>query len=303
VVLAAGESTRYGRLKQLDTLGPAGEALMDYALHDARRAGFTEYLFVVRPAIEPLLGRHLAPLASLATVRFLHQPTTARELEIDAPGAGERVWGTAVALLAVARRLDRPFALVNADDFYGRETLSLLARAVERAAEGPSARGALVGYRLAATVPAESPVSRAACRVGDDGELQHIEEITGVRREGPGYVGRAANGHVTLSGDLVVSMNAWAFPAGLADGLSQAFRAFAAGSGAPGAEFVLADAVNRLLASGVARFGVVPTGSQWFGVTAPADREPVRAALAKLVRAGVYPSPLPETRVDPDREG
>jgi NDP-sugar pyrophosphorylase family protein len=283
LVLAAGMGSRYGGLKQIDPVGPSGETVLDYAVHDAIRAGFGEAVFVIRREFEGAFASAVtAKYARAIAVRTVFQATDELPPGFDVPAGRERPWGTGHAVWCAREALEGPFAVINADDFYGASSFSRLAAFLG----GASGSGfAMVGFRLANTLSEGGPVSRGVCRV-EGGRLVSITEERAIARAdvGPG---------LRFSGDETVSMNLWGFTPALFDGLDSGLRAFLAASGSdPRAEFYLPAAVSRLVASGAATVEVIPSGDAWFGITYREDRPLVSAAIGALVERGDYPPRL-----------
>lgn len=275
VVLAAGFGTRFGGLKQLAPVGPAGEALLDYTIADAIAAGVEQVVVVVRPGIEDLVADHLAVFHAPGTIRLAVQPQP-----------GGRPTGTAHAVAIGAASVAGPIVVANADDAYGPGALGEVVAVVRRGVPGI---GALAGYRLADTVPPAGSVSRAVCVVGEDGMLCSIVEHLSIERTADGgFVSERGR----LDADMLVSMNLWGLPA---DAVA-AFVARAAGEPAarsvaepfdPGdREARLPTVIGSLLAAGALAVEVVAAADEWAGLTNPADLEPVRAAIARRVDGG-----------------
>ncbi len=293
VVLAAGMGSRYGGLKQIDPMGPAGETVLDYTVHDAVRAGFGRVLFVIRRDFEEAFRSSVgARFAGKLEVDYAFQQLDMLPEGFAVPAGREKPWGTGHAVWCAREAIDGPFAVVNADDFYGAGSLRALAEFL-RGEEGAGQGGgvpptyAMVGFPLGNTLSENGAVSRGVCTVGPDAFLTDIQEHTGILASevGPGRRYDPAT---------PVSMNCWGFGGRvfLAQ-LDAAWRAFVAARGAePKAEFYLPAAVDALVKAGAARVRVLPTGDHWFGVTYREDKARVQAALAELVARGVYPSPL-----------
>lgn len=284
VVLAAGLGSRFGGLKQLEPVGPGGATLMDYSVFDARRTGCDEVIFIIRPEMENAFqALAAARYGGRVAVRTAHQLA----------GEGRtRPWGTAHALLAAAPLVHRPFIVVNADDFYGAPAFDAAAAFARGEAGGAPPRWAVVGYRLEDTVSASGGVNRAVCQA-DDGWLAGMEEIIGiVAAPGGGYTGRGQRGPVTLRGRALVSMNMWVFTPQVGDELREGFARFQAAPDAATAEYLLPTAAEDAVREGRARIRVLDPHSPWFGMTYPADRPAVTAALEAQVRSGHYPEHL-----------
>ena len=271
VVLAAGLGTRYGGRKQLAPLGPAGETLFDYTLHDAAAAGFVDAVLVVAPETVGAVTAHLNEFVPPIAVRLVEQ--RARR------GSGTRPWGTAHATIVGGDGMTTPFAVANADDAYGAEAIAALATHLRaRAAERGSRFGAVVGYAAATTLSSRGGVSRAVCRIDERSRLVHIEEHTGVRRA----AGRLVSDTATLDETTLVSMNLWGFSPGFLDLLRPIVARFVAEHRDDDRELRLPDLVGELVARGDLEVAVLPTTSTWLGVTHPEDASVVRERLAAL---------------------
>lgn len=277
-------STRYGQLKQLDPVGPSGEALLDYGIHDALRAGFGRVVLVIRRELEAAFRAHCDARWGAAPLAFAYQRMDQVPRGVTPP---DRVkpWGTAHAALAAAPLVDGLCAVSNADDLYGPAAYAALAAHL-------MARGdahALVGYRLDETLSAHGGVSRGLCDA-DGARLRSLVEVLDIRRDGGHLRGRAADGHVVeLAPDALVSMNLWGFRPGVFELLDAAFRRFLERPDAGTAEFLLSDTLGDLAAAGRVRLDVLPTAERWLGMTHPADRDLVTARLRALVADGRYP--------------
>jgi NDP-sugar pyrophosphorylase family protein len=272
VVMAAGLGTRYGGLKPLAAVGPSGETLLDYALYDAARAGFERAVLIVRRETEELFRRHVAEITGEAVA-------TSYVIQ-------EEPLGTAHAVLSCAGVVSEPFAVCNADDFYGAEAYRLVHRQLA-AAEGSYA---LVAYPLGETLSPFGGVSRAVVETSPNGELERVVEVREVARRSDGIGGLFPDGAThKLEASQLISMNLWGFTTDLFPSLARQFALFRGG-----AEFLLGSAVNHDVAAGRARVRVLPTKSQWFGITFADDRARATEAIARLVRAGEYPARLRE---------
>jgi NDP-sugar pyrophosphorylase family protein len=291
VILAAGFSTRYGRLKQLEPVGPGGEALCEYGIHDALRAGFGRVVLVIRRELEAQFRAHLATRWGTTDLRFVYQDLTRVPSGAVPAAARVKPWGTAHAVLA-AEKVGGPFAVCNADDFYGARAFAALADHLRQAVT--TGEQALVGYPLRETLSPFGGVSRGLCVTDAAGRLTHLTEILEVREQDGGIVGREGEGApVALGPDAVVSMNLWGFTPAIFPLLEERFAAFLGVRGGDArAEFPLSTAVNELVAAGRIVLRVLPTAEAWMGVTYPEDRPGVVARLDALTRAGRYPQPL-----------
>ena len=294
VVLAAGRSTRFGRLKQLAPIGPGGEALLDYALYDAARAGFSRFVLVIRESLRPDFDAHFraAAVAGGLDIGYAYQRLAHPGL-VDAPPPDRvRPWGTGHAVLAAADQLDGPFAVCNADDFYGRGAYAALAAAMSGAASGDPATFT-VGYPLVATLSESGGVSRGICEIDETGALLRLTEGLELRRAGDRVVGRDVAGRpVNVALQAPVCTNLWGFQPTILPPLRDRFAAFLAAGPGLDREFYLSEAMNDLIAAGRTRCTVLPTRERWLGVTFPGDHAGVAQSLRSLVDSGVYPMRL-----------
>lgn len=287
VILAAGMGSRYGGLKQVDPMGPAGETVLDYAVFDARRAGFQRVVFVIRRDFEVIFREQVgARCARILDVDYAFQELT------DLPPWGasprslgaerQKPWGTGHAVWCARRQVADPFAVINADDFYGEDSFRQLAGFLRKA--GPAHRYAMVGFRLDQTLSEHGAVSRGVAVVRG-GKLAGLDERTGIQ---PADVGTGA-----YRGDEIVSMNCWGFTPAVFAQLEAKFADFLRTRGTdPKAEFYLPAAISALVAGGEAEVEVLPTQARWFGVTYREDRPRVVAAIDGLIRSGAYPPAL-----------
>jgi choline kinase len=293
LVLAAGLGSRYGGLKQLDPVGPAGETLLDYAVFDAVRAGFGRVVFVIRRDFEAEFREKVgARYAGRMAVDYVFQSLDALPPGFSPPAGREKPWGTGHAVWCAREAVRENFAVINADDFYGAEALQKLGEFLKKPqttnakSQKTVAEFALAGYRLTHTLSEHGAVSRGVCEVGADGTLRSITEQTNLS---PADVGPGRK----FSGDEIVSMNCWGFTPALFPALDAQLAEFLRAQGGQAkAEFYLPAAVSVMIARGEAQGCVLPTASTWFGVTYREDKPRVQAALAELVRRGQYPGKL-----------
>jgi NDP-sugar pyrophosphorylase family protein len=295
VVMAAGLATRFGGPKQLAPVGPAGEALLDYDVYDAVRAGCRRVVFVVRSELADAFHVHARDVLGdgLETVFVEQRLDDLPGGRVPPPGR-VKPWGTAHAVLAARGAVTGPFAVCNADDWYGPGAFRLLAAHLRQEARAAPPVHALVGYRLDATLSEHGGVARGVAVTDPDGLLARLEEVREVRRTPGGLTGTGADGtRRALVGDEVASMNLWGFAPAVLPVLMDQFAAFLdAADGDPTPEFPLSTAMNAQVAEGRARLRVLVAPDRWFGMTFAADLPAVRDALAALVRAGTYPADL-----------
>ena len=310
VILAAGLSSRFGRPKQLEPVGPGGHALLDYALHDAALAGFARFVIVVQETLRGDFERHLAPaVAAGVNVRLVPQPLAlsgfVEQSPPGRPGGGNALsprtkpWGTGFAVVAAARHMDSPFGVCNADDFYGRGAYGVLCRAL-REMELAEPRAVTVTYPLGATLSRRGGVSRGICQVDSGGFVVALDEGLDLRLKGDRVVGRTAAGApASVPADAPACMSLWGFAPEVRAFLAEAFARFVAAGPGPAAEFYLTEAVGKLVAAGRLRCKALSAAEPWMGVTFPGDRAEVAAALRAMVESGACPRrlwPLPGDR-------
>ena len=290
VVLAAGIGRRYGGAKQVEPVGPNGEWIIDYSVYDAIRAGFDRVVFVIRDELEEILrGRFDDALRGRCDVAYVRQRVEDLPDGRTPPPGRVKPWGTGHALLACRDSLDGPFAVINADDFYGRSGYDLLARFL---GEG-GAEHAVVGYPLAHTLTAHGAVSRGICRVGEDDRLQAIVERKRVaEREGAIVFTEDGATWQRLPADAIASMNMWGFAPTVLESFDRRFRAFLATDPDVDGEFYIPSVVGELVAEGRADVRVLLASDRWYGVTYREDLPGTRAGIGALVDAGVYPAAL-----------
>ena len=293
VVLAAGVGSRYGGPKQIDRIGPGGATILDYAAFDARRAGFERAILVVREGMEAEMREAVGDrIARRMRLDYAVQPRDPAPGRRSPPGR-VKPWGTGHATLAAAPLVDGPFAVVNADDFYGASSYELLARHLRSAPAGPPAEHALVGFPLATTLSPDGPVSRGICTVDASGLLTEVREVLKVERDGDGARLVDDPGAGRLAGDTPVSLNFWGFTPEVLDALATGFARFLdENAQSATAEYYLPVAVQALVASSRARVRVLRGGGPWAGLTHPGDRPRLVELVASLTARGVYPAEL-----------
>ena len=280
VILAAGIGSRFGGLKQEQPVGPAGELIIEYSAFDALRAGFDRLVLVIRKDTEAdfraTIGRRLEKRME---VRYVYQEAAGRA----------KPWGTGHAVLVTRDVVRRPFAVINADDFYGASAYATLA-----AHFATSKDYALVGYPLRQTLSEHGTVSRGLCTTDAAHRLQRITEITRIAQTAHGAKYTEDDGLVhLLSGDEIVSMNFWGFTPAVFPALEKLFAAFLARqAGDPKAEFYLPTAVSTLIEQRAAEVSLLQSQDAWFGLTYKEDVAAAQTTMRALVAAGKYPSPL-----------
>ena len=297
VVLAAGMGSRYGGLKQVDPVGPSGEAILDYSIFDAHRAGFGRVVFIIRKDFEGEFKEKVGrKYEGILPVEYCYQDISDLPAPFTVPEGRTKPWGTAHAIRAARNTVKEPFAAINADDFYGRDAFAKLAAflsAPHPSPLTPSMHFAMVGYRLDLTLSDNGSLARGICKV-EDGHLAAVMEMTQLVRVPGGAENREDEANpVKLTGGERVSMNLWGFTPELFAALESRFPAWLERNGsAPKAEWYIPFVVDELIHEGKADVAVLPTDSSWFGVTYREDKPFVTAEIAKLVAAGEYPENL-----------
>lgn len=293
VVLAAGMGTRFGtRIKQLEKLGPDGELLIDYSVYDAIRAGFDRVVFIIRRDIEELFKSTIgARVEKRIQTDYVFQSTDQLPVRTgDFPGRA-RPWGTAQALWCCREALDGPFAIVNADDFYGQDAFRRLGGFLSNF----TADACSVGFMLRNTLSDFGTVNRGVCKTDAQGLLTKVEETKKIARGADGVIsGDHCGEKRILSEDDTVSMSMWGFGAEFLPRLERQLSAFLERLPAdePAAELTIADAVDAEIGSCGFRVQNLTTDSRWFGITYEADVDSARETLKSSIDSGVYPAPL-----------
>jgi NDP-sugar pyrophosphorylase family protein len=296
VVLAAGIGSRYGGLKQTDPVGPNGELILDYSVYDALRAGFERVVFVINRDIEEAFRERVGKtIENQCDTVYVFQ-------QLDDVPAGFRVpsrqkpWGTAHATFACRNVVDRPFAVINADDFYGRSSYQALGDDLRQARDRDGFYDyCMVGFVLENTLTEHGHVSRGVCTVDEKGFLVEIRERTRVQRFGQ-TVKYSPDGKtwIEIQEGSIASLNAWGFTPSLFPELEARFSRFLQDSGPnlENAEFYLPVVVGDLVREGKARVRILPTEERWIGVTYQEDKPKVKQAVEELIRQDVYPENL-----------
>ena len=296
VVLAAGMGSRYGGLKQMDPMGPNGETVLDYSVFDAIRAGFSKVIFVIREDFADAFKESVgAKFAGKIEVAYSFQKLDDLPEGFSIPEGREKPWGTTHAIRAAREEIDRPFAVINADDFYGSDAYVTAAQFLN--SEQPQdglAHYALVGYQIANTLSDHGAVNRGICE-SQEGHLKGVEEVVEISRKDDSSIeGRSLDGSAcAVDENAIVSMNLWGFPQSFLDEIEIHFTKFLEKSGTElKSECYIPTVVDDLISEEKAVCHVLETSSSWFGVTYPDDKPHVVASIQGLVDAGDYPTPL-----------
>lgn len=292
-ILAAGMGSRYGGLKQLDGLGPNGETIMDYSVYDALRAGFGKIVFVIRKDFEKeFREKIISKYEGHVPVEVVFQSLDALPEGFTPDPERTKPWGTGQAVLMGKDVIKEPFAVINADDYYGPESFKLLADALKEM-EGQKNRYCMVGFNIENTLSENGGVSRGLCTVDADGNLTDVTECHGIERKNGKLIHILDNNEVPFPENANVSMNLWGFTPDYFDYSEEAFVDFLnAHSKELKSEFYIPTVVNNLIKANKISLKVIPTPSKWFGVTYAADRQATVDMFRKLTEEGIYPTPL-----------
>ncbi|GHV01462.1 nucleotidyltransferase [Bacteroidia bacterium] len=287
--------SRYGSLKQMDGVGPSGEAIIDYSIYDAVRAGFGRVVFVIRHAFEKEFREIFTPqrFGGGIDVDFVFQETDYLPEGFSLPADRVKPWGTNHAVMMAAGTIDEPFAVINADDFYGRDAYATIGDFL-RSVEGKKESYCMVGYRIENTLSDFGSVSRGVCGVDQKGNLTSMVERTAIeRKEGRIVFTDETGAEQTLPEGTLVSMNMFGFTPDYFAHSEEYFKTFLGENmNNPKAEFYIPTMVNRLVHNGTSTLRVLSTAAQWFGVTYKEDRPEVVARIRALVEKGEYPASL-----------
>ncbi|MCL2616562.1 MAG: NTP transferase domain-containing protein [Defluviitaleaceae bacterium] len=298
VVMAAGLGSRFGGLKQLSSVGPNGEYLMDYSVYDALSAGFGKIVFVIKQETEQIFREALSgKLERVADVRYVYQDIKNIPASRAVPPGRVKPWGTAHAVLSASNAIQEPFAVINADDFYGAGSFRTLCEFLSspNTPTGGRFQYAMVGFRLANTLSASGSVSRGVCVTGANGLLAEIDERTRIElRDGKPCYTEDGQSFTILDMGAVVSMNMWGFDTNIFNEIENQFGNFFASNAEriDTAEFYLPSAVDSMIKQGKADVTVLSTPERWLGLTNPADLELVRSAIVDMINKGTYPVSL-----------
>jgi len=296
VIMAAGIGSRYGGLKQLDAVGPSGEIIIDYSIYDAIRAGFSKVVFVIRRDIEAAFREKIGNrIQDRIETAYVFQELDQIPEGFSLPPGRTKPWGTGQAVLICREEIDRPFAVINSDDFYGASSFAGLADYLRQASDRDGvADYCMMGFTLKNTLSEFGTVSRGFCRVDREGYLEDIQERLKIRKTGE-KVSYTENGSDWIEEDpeSIVSMNMWGFTPGIFSGLEKGFSTFLREKiEIPKSEYLLPEEVGMLVRNKKATVKVIPTAEKWFGVTYPEDKPLVQKAIGILVDEGVYPKML-----------
>ncbi len=298
VIMAAGMGSRYGGLKQIDPVDKEGDIIIDFSVYDAREAGFEKVVFIIKKENEAdfkeAVGNRIAQVMEVAYVyQNLHNLPDGYEV----PDGRVKPWGTAHAVLCCKDVIDGPFAVINADDYYGRNAFRKIYDYLVTHEDDGKYRYAMVGYHLENTLTENGYVSRGICEMNADGELLSVTERTHIEKRGDGAAYTEDDGATwsSLPDDTIVSMNMWGFSAGFLKEIENGFGAFleqGLRENPQKCEYYLPAVVSSLLASDKATVQVLATTEKWYGVTYREDKPVVEQAIRDFKKAGLYPEHL-----------
>lgn len=297
-VMAAGMGSRYGGLKQIDPVGPSGEAILDYSLYDARRAGFETVVFIIKPEIDEAFRASVGARAEKAglEVRYAYQTLDKLPEGFSVPEERIKPWGTAHAILSAADVIDAPFAVINADDYYGPQGFRLIYEHLAKAevTSGAPAPWAMVGFLLGNTVSANGSVSRGVCQLDEENRLVKVTERTRIETYEGGihYTEDDGASWTDLPADAVVSMNLWGFTPDFLDRAREGFAAFLDANlpvNPLKCEYYLPSVVTAALEKGTAQVTVLTSADRWHGITYREDKPELVEALRRMSEEGLYP--------------
>jgi len=289
VIMAAGMGSRYGGLKQIDPVGPSGEIVLDYSVYDAIVAGFGKVVFIIRPDIEADFKEAIGvKLEGKIDVEYVFQTVEKVPENFSLSGGRTKPWGTGQAILVAKEAVQTPFAVINADDFYGRESFKVIAKQL-MGTDVNSTDFSMVGFYIKNTLSPNGSVARGYCDVCD-GKLVTVEEYFEIERKEDGTICHAGG---EMNDDDMVSMNTWGFTPKLFDFLERGFIKFLERTGGElKSEYLLPELVDGMIQNGEANVTVLPSNEKWMGVTYTEDKPDVMAGIRALVDAGIYPKNL-----------
>lgn len=290
LVLAAGMGSRYGGLKQVDPVGPHGEILLEYSVHDAIKAGFGRIVFVIRKDIEATFREHICSrIEGKLPYDFAYQELDALPSPFQLPNGRSKPWGTAHAILCAQSLISEPFVAINADDFYGPESFRVVSQYVQSQPNLESRDHCMVGFQLRKTLSEFGSVSRGLCQVDESSRLLSVNEHTKIEPSGQAAVSHLEDGQQLLSGDEYVSMNFWGLYPSIFEELNSQFVDFLQKRGSElKSEFYIPTVLDNLISGKRGSVTVLPSSESWFGVTYPDDKPRVVEQIRQKVAQGIY---------------
>ena len=293
LILAAGMGSRYGGIKQIEPVGLNGETILEYSVFDALQAGFGRVVFVIRRDIQQDFDTHVLPrFSSKISCEYVFQELTDVPTGIPVSPNRKKPWGTAHAMLSARGTIAEPFAVINADDFYGQSAFKVMGNFLAQR-NSKEKNYAMVGYQLLKTVSEHGTVSRGICQVDEKHELQGMVEHLKIEKVGNEIISHFADGgKETFSGNTSVSMNFFGFTPAIFSDTETRFREFLKTSGQEEkSEYLIPFVVNSVIKD-ESKMEVLSSDAQWFGITYKEDRPKVVASIQKLVKQGTYPAKL-----------
>jgi len=292
LILAAGMGSRYGGIKQMDSFGPSGETIIDYSIYDAIRSGFGKIVFIIRKDFAEAFKNIFEPkLKGKIETAYVMQEMDSFTNSFKMPEGRTKPWGTAHAVLCAKDVIHEPFAVINADDFYGRDSFEKAAKFLEE--EVSAETWCIIGYMLSKTLSQNGTVSRGVCQVDDDGNLLSIAERIKIYPEGNKIVYEENDTKTELPSDTKVSMNFWGFHQNAFEYIEKLFKKFLKENGNnPKSEFFIPIVGDAFIRDEKGKIKVIPTSAQWFGVTYKEDAPGVKESIELLVESGAYPKKL-----------
>ncbi|MBE5986351.1 nucleotidyltransferase-like protein [Lacrimispora xylanisolvens] len=298
VIMAAGMGSRYGGLKQIDSIDAYGNKIIDYSIFDAVQAGFEKVVFIIKKAIEKEFRENIGDrIASHVKVEYVYQELDRLPAGYQVPEGRVKPWGTGHAILCCQDVIDGPFAVINADDYYGKSAFVSIYNQLSEISDGEKYQYTMVGYRLYNTLTENGHVARGVCTISEDGKLVDIHERTRIEKQGNKAKFTEDDGKTwtELGEDTVVSMNMWGFTKSIIKELDQRFAVFL-NKELPGnplkCEYFLPFVVDELLKEYKAEVTVLKSVDRWYGVTYKEDKETVVNAVRELKKTGIYPEKL-----------
>lgn len=294
LVLAAGMGSRYGSLKQMDGVGPNGEAIIDYSVYDAIRAGFGKVVFVIRHSFAADFKEvfNVERFGGRIAVEYVYQELDCLPEGFELPAERQKPWGTNHAVMMAADVINEPFAVINADDFYGRNSYEVIGQYLSQLV-GSEGKYCMVGYEVSKTLSENGTVSRGVCTVDADGNLTSMVERTKIERVNGTIVFHDNGDDEPLAENTPVSMNLFGFTPDYFAHSESYFKEFlAANIENLKSEFFIPLMVNKVISEGTATMRVLSTASNWFGITYKEDKPQLMQKIEELIAAGEYPRNL-----------
>ncbi len=297
VIMAAGMGSRYGGLKQIDPIGPNNEIIMDYSIYDSLKAGFGKIVFVINKKMEEAFRETIGNrIGKIADIAYVYQKIDDLPEGYSVPDGREKPWGTGHAVLSCRDAVDTPFAVINADDFYGSTSFEIMYDYLKDVEDSGAVRQyAMVGFVLENTLTENGHVARGICKVNAEGYLEEIRERTKIKKiMGVAKYADDDGNWVEVPAESIVSMNFWGFTPSIFDELEAGFPKFleANKDNILKAEYFLPDVVGELILKGKAKVKVLQSGERWYGVTYKGDKPLIKQAIAEMVKKGIYPEKL-----------